>query len=206
MKEIKKAEELLPKLGFKKWCIIKSFSNFNSYKKFKELASIPVGVKINARTKEELREKINEFENSDFLVLDKAPYKLRRYCIEKALVDCLINLEVSEIPDTLKYRRSGIDKVTAKFASKTHVSIVFNFNNFLNSNGIRRAVIFGRMLYNMKLCRKYRTPIIITSGARNSKELVGTGELIAFGEMLGLTKKEAKLSLSFAQRKILEGE
>jgi RNase P/RNase MRP subunit p30 len=58
------------------------------------------------------------------------------------------------------------------------------------------------MKQSVKLAKKYKTPIVIVSGAKNKWELRGTGELIAFGEELGLQRNEAKAALFCFQDKL----
>ena len=53
----------------------------------------------------------------------------------------------------------------------------------------------GRMMQNVKLCKKYKVNMVISSFATSKFELKSPSDLISFGIILGMTPKEAKESI-----------
>jgi RNase P/RNase MRP subunit p30 len=137
---------------------------------------------ISAKSVRELNSKIKNVKEKIFL--KSTNYKLNRYAVEKRKVDGLIGVETDKRLDKTHYRRSGLDSIICKFMAENGVDYVIDFRLFAKSK--EKAIIFGRMKQNVRLCLKYKTPIKIISGNRD-KEV-----LIAFGEVLGMNKKEAK--------------
>lgn len=158
--------------------------------------------RFNAKDRNELMKELKK--RADYYVLCDASYQIRRMAVEKALVDCLANLELSRKQDHTHYRRSGMDHKLARFASETKVAVEINFNNVLKSDGMRRAVILGRMMQNIKLCLKYNTPIVLTTGAKNKWEVRSPEDLISFASVLGLEKKQAKNALNQVAQEMIK--
>jgi hypothetical protein len=66
-------------------------------------------------------------------------------------IDFMINTEFSDRKDSFHYRSTGFNQVHAELSKRNDISIVFNFGSlFLNSR-----TIFGRMLQNASLVKKY---------------------------------------------------
>ncbi len=140
-----------------------------------------------------------------FIVLKHPKPLIFRKAVEKSLVDAVL-------PDRLKghdylhHKHTLLSNVTAKLMSKFKVSMLFTFRELLKSNHFERAIIWGRMKYEMSICLKKSVPIIIASGATKPEELVNYSTLLAFGELLGLEPIEAKKSLRFVHEKVLNRE
>ena len=93
-----------------------------------------------------------------------APEKTR-HAIEKSPVKIFYNLEVPGERDGLHQRKSGFNHVLAALAHEKEKIIAFNFNTILRATGTQRSVLLGRMRQNVRLCRKYKAPMMIISGA-----------------------------------------
>gem|GEM_PF-396170 len=119
-------------------------------------------------------------------------------------VDVLCRPEHSARRDFMDQKDSGIDHVMAKLMAERCIGMEINFADILNSSGVKRAMIMGRMRQNVHLARKYDAPVIITSNARNQWEMRAPGELVAIGKALGMTDREAKNALSKNPRKIIK--
>ena len=63
-----------------------------------------------------------------------------------------------------------------------------------------RGQILGRMMQNVKICRKYKTKMIVFSFAENKKEMRDVKDLISFGRVIGMTPGEAKKSVEFKKK------
>ena len=85
--------------------------------------------------------------------------EFNRKIFENADVDMIINLEFSEKKDYLKQRNSGLNEVLAKLAKKNNITIGINLPEILNKNKSEKAVILGRIIQNIELCRRTKTKI-----------------------------------------------
>ena len=88
--------------------------------------------------------------------------------------------------DFIHQRRSGLNHVICKIATKNNNKIGFSFNDLLKSEGSKRSIIFGRIKSNIKLCNKYKTPIVLGSFAYDPYEMRPKNDLISFFSTLGL--------------------
>ncbi len=170
-------EKILQKLGFEGACVFKEAKS----KKIKILR----GEKIIAKNGNELKQKTKS--KADFLLLVKPKEKIQRIAIKRCLVD--------GINAFVKYP-------LIKEMAERNIAVVISFNDLLNSKEPQKTI--AKMKQTIKLAKKYKTPIIIVSGAKTKWELRGTSELIAFGEILGLKRNEAKKALYVFQNKICE--
>lgn len=161
------------------------------------------GEEIEAKRKQELRRKVRE-SRADFIILKKAPDEIVQYAIQEGVVDCVTGLEKGRQHIPLLYRNSGFNQVMAKAAAKNQVAVDFSFNNILKTEGEKRARFLARMKQNMKLCKKYNAPVILSSGAHDKWEMVSAYDLIGFGQVLGLRKGEAKRTLNKVQKEFLK--
>ncbi len=90
----------------------------------------------------------------------------------------------------------GIDHVMARLARENQVSVEFSFNEMLYAYKKRRSQILQNLLGASRLVRKYHSPFIISSGAREPWDLRSPSELISLGRVLGLKDPEIRKSLS----------
>lgn len=101
--------------------------------------------------------------------------------------------------DFIHYRNSGLNQVLCKLAKKNNIAIAFNFNLILNSEGMLRSQLLGRMMQNIKFCRKYKVNMVIGSFASKPEEMRSAHDLISFGISIGMHPKEAKESLKYIE-------
>jgi len=182
-------ENLIGELGFENGCFISEFKKFEDYKRIKEHTKFYCGVKIRAKNTNELRKKLRTFRDSDFIVLDCRDEKIIKNAIKMCAVDA-INY----------YTKYPL----LKRMSERNIAQIINFNELLNASEKDRPKILFLMQRTIKLAKKYKTPIMIVSGARKKMEYRSASDLIALGEMLGLNKKEAKEALHKFHEKIIE--
>lgn len=114
--------------------------------------------------------------------------------------DVLMNPELKSSGDKVHYRRSGLNQVLAKLAVQNDVAIGFGFSFVLNSNGVDRGKIIGRMKQNVRICRKSKTKMVVCSYANSVKEMRGAKDLLAFARVIGMTPGEAKKALDWKPR------
>lgn len=124
--------------------------------------------------------------------------KKNRKIVETKNIDILISPEKIRVKDFMHSRDSGLNQVLCKLAKKNEIAIGFDFNLVLKAKN--RAVIIGRMMQNVKLCRKYKVKMVLLSGAFNELEMRNPKDLISFGIVLGMTSLEAKIALNFRKK------
>lgn len=85
-------------------------------------------------------------------------------------------------------------------AAERKKPFIIPISPLLESHGIQRAMLMGRMRFFLKMCVKFRAPFIISSGAKDDYQLKSPHELIAIGEALGLSHDQAEWAISEAPR------
>ena len=101
-----------------------------------------------------------------------------REAIERQ-ADIVYGFEMLEAKEHTHYRQSGLNQVLCKLATDKKVKIGISFSQILNTYGQKRATILGRMMQNIKFCKKYKTPMITASFATNPYEMIAEAELKA---------------------------
>ena len=107
-----------------------------------------------------------------------------RNLIEKKQVDGIYDFELNEFKDKTHYRESGINQVIAKLMSTNKVEYIINFQTLLKANPLRRANIFGRIMQNLRICKKYKVKVGIYSFASNPMELRNPKDMEALLKVL----------------------
>ncbi len=155
---------------------------------------------INAKTISELRSKSRTKGLTILLHPDK---KLFRYAVEKSLVDAVLPNRIIG-NDKIHHPKTLLNNVILKLMNKNRVSLLFTTRELLMVNGVKKAVVWGRMKYEMRLCLKKSVPVIIATLAEKETELMHKHSLLAFGQLLGLSPRMAKDSLMLVHKKVLE--
>ena len=114
------------------------------------------------------------------------------------MLDILLDPHIGNRRDFMHHRDSGLNQVLCNLAKKNNVAIGFSFSVILNARN--RGKLMGRMMQNIKLCRKYKIPIVIGTFARNKWELRNEADIQAFFKVLGMTGKEVKMD--FVEKRI----
>ncbi|MFH1592308.1 MAG: RNase P subunit p30 family protein [Candidatus Woesearchaeota archaeon] len=141
----------------------------------------------------------NFFSFKDFKIVIGGDDGKNRKAVENKNVDILMGLENKSERDFMHSRNSGLNQVLCNLAKKNGVGIGFCFRDVLKSKN--RGLILGRMMQNVKLCRKYKVKMMVFSGAKDENELKSARDIMSFGIVLGMTAGEAKKALSLEKRK-----
>ena len=120
-----------------------------------------------------------------------------RWVFEKSSADILFGLEEAQKKDFMHHRASGLNQVLCKIAHSKEKTIAFSFSSLLNSKGMLRAQIIGKMAQNVKFCRKYKVKTIIASFAKSPYQMRSSQDLASFGEIIGMHPQEAKNALNW---------
>jgi RNase P/RNase MRP subunit p30 len=109
-------------------------------------------------------ESIKDFDKVKDFDLFFAPAKREFFESKKPFF--LTDAEIIDYKDSFHQRRSGLDEVMANLAFEKEKTVVFNISLFSGSD-----IVFGRMMQNARLCRKYNVKTLIASFAKNPLEL-----------------------------------
>ena len=150
-----------------------------------------------ATNKMELKKLLNRRREFDLLLVRGGMNFMNRIAVENRGVDILTH------PD---YERKdcGINHVLARLAKENEVAIEINFREVLNSEGLTRKNVLANHMEIIRLYKKFKFPLIISSGALSHWQIKDPKVLISYLVTLGLEMKEAKEALSVTPRKIIE--
>jgi RNase P/RNase MRP subunit p30 len=166
MKESEEALELSSKLGFT-----------NTYFLDKDFVYLKV------ENKKYLLNKIKEAKNKKLRVISEAKTEeLLRYLIEKTDTDIVIGMEKINPKDSVHFVRSGLDQVSCRFATENGKKIAISFNNILQLKN--KSKLLSRIMFNLKLCRKYKTKTIFSNFSNSLIEMRAKKDLEVFERVL----------------------
>jgi len=156
------------------------------------------GLEIQANSVLELKRKVTHFWGKvTLLAVHGGTDKLNRAAVEDARVDILAH------PCGEK-GEGGLNHVSARYAAAHGVAIDFNVGALIRTRRGERARILNKMHEHLKLVRKYKAPMILTSNAHSIYDLRAPREMIALATLFGMTKDEATSALSEIPRGILD--
>jgi len=150
---------------------------------------------IVANNARDLRKKVNK----EFGLVVVMGSSLNRDALSNGKVDILLGPHSGVVRDYLHSRNSGLNDVLCKLAKKNNVAVGFSFSDVLNAHSFERALILGRMMQNVALCRKFKVPMVLGSFAFDKLEMRSPKDLVSFALLLGMSPAEAKRSLSFVE-------
>ena len=84
-----------------------------------------------------------------------------RRAVETLKINYLFSPERGEKRDSLKQRDSGINHVVAKEAANKGIAIVIDFDEVSRLKSKEKAIRIGRIIQNIKICRKAQCKIKI---------------------------------------------
>ena len=120
-----------------------------------------------------------------------------RRVVESLRVDYLVSPERGDKVDSLKQRDSGINHVVAKIAKEKGVVIIVDFGEVAGLKGKARALRIGRLIQNVKICRKVGCKLKIASLGSGKKDVVDELARKAFGFGLGMSSAQVADAVRF---------
>jgi hypothetical protein len=109
-----------------------------------------------------------------------------RSLIESKKAEMIFEFEQEKRKDPMHFRSSGMNHVLANLMKEKNVAYGLSFSSVLNASREERARILGRMMQNLRFCRKYKVKTVVASFARNPHEMRDHKDLVAFAKTLGL--------------------
>ena len=116
---------------------------------------------------------------------------INRIALSSKHVDILLDPHLGWRRDFMHQRNSGLNHVLCHLAKENNVAIGFSFSSVLHTKD--RAFVLGRIMQNIRLCRKYKLTIVIGSFAGDPWEIRSEKDLQAFFKVLGMTGKEVQM-------------
>ncbi|MDP3697986.1 MAG: hypothetical protein Q8R47_00210 [Nanoarchaeota archaeon] len=142
-------------------------------------------VVLNGKTQKELLKEIDQARNKKLKTLFKADSEeMLRFALEKNGVDIIYGMENLHPKDSLHFVRGGLDQVLCAIAAEKGKIIGFSFSEILNSQN--KGKLLARMIFNIKLCKKYKVPMLFGSFTAFREEMRSAKDLQALGRILGL--------------------
>ena len=188
--------EIAEKLKNPALCFIYKFKNRADFSKKQEKIN-----KLQEKTKLRLftgliadSKNINKAKKLVNLVIYKSTGN-DRHAIEKSKANVVFEFETIAARDSMHSRNSGLNQVLCKLANKNNVMMGFSFSTILNIEGMIRSQIIGRMMQNIRLCRKYKVKTVIASFAEKPYDMRPYHDLKSVFISFGMHPKEAKDSL-----------
>ena len=117
--------------------------------------------------------------HAEVLLVHGGNYEVNRAACETSAADVLCHPELGR-------KDSGLDHICVRAAHDNNVAIEINFREVLESYKRNRIYVLSSLKKNIELCRKYETPIIVSSSAVTKWGLRSGRELAAIAHLLGL--------------------
>lgn len=197
--------EFAQKLGYTGIAICDTFENKENIDKLKEAISkletnteVYAGAYIQAKNVPELKEMITKArENAMVVVVAGGNYNINRAACEDPRVDILAHPELGRID-------SGLDQVCLACATRNNMAIQINFREILYSFRKPRSYILNHITKNINLTNQYRTPVIISSGAKSIWDMRAPRELVSMANVLGLDLGKAFHGVTSVPQEIIQ--
>lgn len=157
----------------------------------------PSGIEIHANGKKDLKAKLEK--RLDYTLVHGGDYNINRLAVADKRVDVLAH------PD-LGRRDSGVDSVIARAAGENKIAIEVNLGRVINSWGFSRVYLIRNIRRNLKLARKYKVPLVATTGAKSFIELRGGDGVHHLLRLIGFEEEEVAEAMYAVPNKILGGE
>lgn len=191
---VKQIIEFAQRLGYAGIAICDSYEKLDELKseieKVKTDLEVYAGVKIQAKTVNELKEILNKVREKTLIVtVSGGDYMINRAACEDPRVDILLH------PEFGRYD-SGLDEPCLQSAAQNNVAIEVNFREIMNSFRRPRSYLLNHMTQNIKLCEHFKTPVIICSGSESVWDMRTPRDLISIANVLGMDIGKAFLSMS----------
>lgn len=122
---------------------------------------------------------------------------LNRRAVETLKINYLVSPERGGKKDTLKQRDSGINHIVAKISKEKRIAIVINMSEVAELKSKEKSLRLGRLIQNMKICRKAGCNIQIASLAKDKKNVIGERGRKSFGVSLGMSSGQASKAVQF---------
>jgi len=119
---------------------------------------------------------------------------INREILEKSKADLIFSLEESHKKDFIHHRASGLNHILCRLAKENNIMVGFSLTSILKSEN--EHIILGRVMQNIRLCRKFKVKTKIASFSEKPFEMRSPNDILSLFTRLGMHQKEAKESLN----------
>ncbi len=184
------------RLGYEGICLVRYSDEY--HQAIKKNSGAKTGVEIIAENSDDLKKKIRKFRRKvDILLVHGGNIKINRTACEDPRIDIIAH--------PYRNRRDcGINHVLAKEAAENGVAVEININYILKFRSSLRSKVLNQFRQILKLQRKFKFPLIITSGAHSIYDLRAPRDIIALTSCFGMAEEEANDGLSKTPITIME--
>jgi RNase P/RNase MRP subunit p30 len=176
--------KLAKKLKYSSLCFVYSLKEFQQ-KKEKTTAqnkSNQIKLKYGVLAKNNEIKKAQKLSN---LIFVESSEKLRSLTEQNKNI-ILFDFEKENKKDFIHQRRSGLNHIICKITTKNKNKLALPLSSILTQQETKRGTLIGRIKANIRLCRKYKTNIIIASFATHPYGMRSYSDLVSFYSTLGL--------------------
>lgn len=181
--------EIAGRLGCKKLCFLYNFDSYDEEKYAKKLELIGAGQDISIEIGLIVGQKNMDKASRHSKLLVAKSSGNDREIIESKKVKIIYGFEESQRKDHLHQRASGLNHVLCDLARKNNVAIGFSYSSLLGKNKMLSAVLAGRMMQNIGLCRKYKLKTLTGSFSERPYALRSHYDAKSLFKMLGMETK-----------------
>lgn len=104
--------------------------------------------------------------------------------------------ETPEVDIVLHHADMNINQVLARLGEKNNVAVGFIFSNLLLSYKRTRISLFSSMIKDARILMKYKSPVVLSSGAISGWDLRSPSDILAFGRLLGFQDNRSARAMS----------
>ena len=148
-----------------------------------------IGVLANPKT---LQKKIHSYKSKGIFVVVKSS-ESDRDIIDNHYADIIYDFEASPRKDFIHHRASSLNHILAKKMAENKMKMGISFASLIQAKN--RPERIGRIMQNIKLCRKYDVEIKFASFAESPLHLRAEKDLKSFCNVIGMTPGETKKAL-----------
>lgn len=170
------------KLGYKTLYFLYNYDYYQTKKKnFADLSGIKIVNGILADSKR-LKKIKNKMEEGSVFVAAKSSDKDMEI-MEGSLANIIFSFEENKTKDFIHQRASGLNHILCSLARKNNITIGFSFTSILNAKD--RHGILGRIMQNLRICKRFKAKTVIASFAENPYEMRSMHDLTSLFKILG---------------------
>ncbi|MFH0752622.1 MAG: RNase P subunit p30 family protein [archaeon] len=131
---------------------------------------------------------------SELLIVEARDIDEARKAAENKNVDVMVGVESSGRRDKMQFRNSGLNQVICKLCKANNTAIAIPIAEIINSP--KRNALLGRVMQNIKFCRKYKVRMVAASFAKNTLEQRTSKDVESFLKTLGMTPAESVAAMN----------
>tara|TARA_Y100000294_G_scaffold45400_1_gene41930 strand:+ start:9001 stop:9606 length:606 start_codon:yes stop_codon:yes gene_type:complete len=169
------------KLGYKGLCFLYNYNDYLNKQKNFETKKIKIYRGVLAENKNINKIKSKPKNEKVFVVVRSSSDD--RKIMEGSKAHMIFSFEDNIKRDFIHQRASGLNHILCKLANENNIIMGFSLSSILNTEN--KHVILGRIVQNIKMCRKFKVKTAIASFAKNPYEMKSTHDLSSLFYILG---------------------